>query len=701
MDLKQLLSLGPPKAVDYIIQHGCDLNPILKQKLTKQDTLKFFSLIADVVSLDTRAEDVLKILALVMGESFMTKISNALQTEEFREDETCSLVGNIIRIFQILYMRMPSASMSLFGVLALLEEHVLKTLKEANLTNEDMLTRLREFRENIEELKKIIINHSVQMQHSKTVRKRVDVRPPPDDFRKIPILPQTSDIFIPGNGKPFLRKNLDKGEFSDLDHYLDVQFRLFREDCISQIRSGIMEYIGQKQMAENRDIRRLQDARLYKRTRVLSSEMTLEGRLHTIQLDPFHASKIKWKTGNRLLYGSLICLSPDDFQTLYFGVVMESDREKLIKEHTFKVQFSFGKEMVSIPTDTPITIVESTAFFEAYRHVLTCLQKIQPGQLPFERYIVQCKTDVQPPAYVYFHDNCFYDFYSNMAKQHIDKEIPIEEIYSIGNLRLNLRLNRLLLEKAREEMTNKYAFDILNGKWPSADQLHLDESQYEAFKAALSQEFVLIQGPPGTGKTYLGLEVAKALLRNRKVWSRHQDMEQTRVPIRRRVKDTRTYPMLIVCYTNHALDQFLEGIMDFMNVSKDNAFGGNFPVVRVGSRCENEKIEPFALKNLRRRTRKYIDYDGLRKRMEDSYFNMMELKFEMQHKPGVVFDLQLLSEASITVPFKTVNQLYAWLGVTEQKMARNNQTLIYNGRQLGRWNRQQRRYRRHLGSGTR
>ena len=44
-------------------------------------------------------------------------------------------------------------------------------------------------------------------------------------------------------------------------------------------------------------------------------------------------------------------------------------------------------------------------------------------------------------------------------------------------------------------------------RWPSMEQLGLDESQYEALKLALTKEVAVIQGPPGTGKTYLGLKV--------------------------------------------------------------------------------------------------------------------------------------------------------------------------------------------------
>ena len=44
-------------------------------------------------------------------------------------------------------------------------------------------------------------------------------------------------------------------------------------------------------------------------------------------------------------------------------------------------------------------MVESPAFFEAYRHVLEGLQGIKDGELPFAEHIVQCNQDVKPPAY--------------------------------------------------------------------------------------------------------------------------------------------------------------------------------------------------------------------------------------------------------------------------------------------------------------
>ncbi len=93
-------------------------------------------------------------------------------------------------------------------------------------------------------------------------------------------------------------------------------------------------------------------------------------------------------------------------------------------------------------------------------------------------------------------------------------------------------------------------------------------------QAALSQELALIQGPPGTGKTYVGIQIIRLLLANTVAVSptrqRHMRLE---APSAKPVVG----PILCVCYTNHALDQFLEGLMD----------AGIEKIVRAGSRCKS------------------------------------------------------------------------------------------------------------------
>ncbi|PKK66104.1 P-loop containing nucleoside triphosphate hydrolase protein, partial [Rhizophagus irregularis] len=94
----------------------------------------------------------------------------------------------------------------------------------------------------------------------------------------------------------------------------------------------------------------------------------------------------------------------------------------------------------------------------------------------------------------------------------------------------------------------------------------LDKSQAKALISALTREIALIEGPPGTGKTVVGIEIMKVLL-----------AENNRANIG---------PILTICFTNHALDQFLEHLLD-QNITKN--------IVRLGTRTKSERIKDFML----------------------------------------------------------------------------------------------------------
>lgn len=99
--------------------------------------------------------------------------------------------------------------------------------------------------------------------------------------------------------------------------------------------------------------------------------------------------------------------------------------------------------------------------------------------------------------------------------------------------------------------------------WPSPPELKLNESQVDALKHALTRRLSVIQGPPGCGKTFIGLQIIATLLMN---------------------TDSQ---ILIVCYTNHALDQFLCGILRYTD-----------SIVRIGNQSKNENLDRFNLKQL-------------------------------------------------------------------------------------------------------
>ena len=104
-----------------------------------------------------------------------------------------------------------------------------------------------------------------------TRAKDADEVQPPDDFRQISIFPTISDL---NNFKPFLRKNLVNGNYKDLDTYLDVQFRLLREDFVRPLRDGIRTFKEVQALAQGPKKAFSTDIKIYHHARILFPQLT-------------------------------------------------------------------------------------------------------------------------------------------------------------------------------------------------------------------------------------------------------------------------------------------------------------------------------------------------------------------------------------------------------------------------------------------
>ena len=94
----------------------------------------------------------------------------------------------------------------------------------------------------------------------------------------------------------------------------------------------------------------------------------------------------------------------------------------------------------------------------------------------------------------------------------------------------------------------------------------LDSGQVDALLDSLSRSMALVQGPPGTGKSYTGVGLIRVLLDNKA----KGDLG----------------PIICICYTNHALDQLLEHLVD----------SGVKQVIRIGSRSKSERLSNLNLR---------------------------------------------------------------------------------------------------------
>ena len=365
--------------------------------------------------------------------------------------------------------------------------------------------------------------------------KAIDDREPPNNFTEILVLPHTNDLKSGPHFKPFLRPNIVKGGYRSWDHYLDVHFRLLREDFIAPLRDGIQSLY---------DGCRTPEICVYKHVHILAPVCLFVGVGFQISFDVQPLQRVNWEHSQKLIFGSLLCLSNDDFrESIIFATVVKRDAKELEMGRLI-VKFEGDINGFDLDPFNEFTMVESTAYFEAYRHVLVGLQKVSKNQdtMPFKSYLVECNTrKIFPPLYVR----------SNMSAH-----------FNLSGV-LGDRYNHLQMS-----ITDESA-------WPQSHQTNLDASQLEAIKMTLNQEVSLIQGPPGTGKTYIGLKLMQIFLQNRRIWD-----------------PQKTSPILVVCYTNHALDQFLEGIYDLYAEQSPQA---QPDIVRIGGRCKSVKLAECVL----------------------------------------------------------------------------------------------------------
>lgn len=67
---------------------------------------------------------------------------------------------------------------------------------------------------------------------------------PPDDYRDISIIPSIAEL--KSVEQTYLRTNKTSGAYMDANHYLDVQFRLLREDFVRPLKIGIQDFMKNK-----------------------------------------------------------------------------------------------------------------------------------------------------------------------------------------------------------------------------------------------------------------------------------------------------------------------------------------------------------------------------------------------------------------------------------------------------------------------
>ncbi|WZH47640.1 P-loop containing nucleoside triphosphate hydrolase protein [Fusarium acuminatum] len=364
------------------------------------------------------------------------------------------------------------------------------------------------------------------------------------DFRQISIYPSPDELL--STDPPYLQRLADVFD-TPLDtrsqSYRDWLFRLLREDMLSELREDLQVATGQKK--SNRRPVALGQLRLVGINR--------DNDLDTRTMPPY------------TLYAT--CNEGVNFpRKLPKGgkKAFITDSKNFIKHDSFGALcldgsvIAFGSLVRDVDNllKTPPVVGFRFTDDSGLKHALTVLQSPYKDQVRF--LIVDTATFAYEPI--------------------------LKRLKTIGELSLEPQL--INPEQPSQDgprstkldpflMQMKSAFQAgLRVKMPTSLKLdkdiYLQDAQLNSFIHGLSRDLALIQGPPGTGKSFLGALILLTILR------------------------LTTSRVLVLSYTNHALDQFLEDLMD-IGVSADQ-------MVRLGSKC-TEATKPTLLR----------EYDGQKK----------------------------------------------------------------------------------------
>lgn len=259
------------------------------------------------------------------------------------------------------------------------------------------------------------------------------------------IVPKFDDI-LSNEASQFLRRNITNGAYNDVYHYLDVQFRLLREDFLKPLRDGVQklrEIIREARFdteacsssnKQKKDQQKDQQDSLLLTNKVKTNicqieslsvyfDCLLEGPLVTnvgmayhVRLNADKTKSINWNVAKKLMYGSLVCMSNDYFEkSCLVGSICNRDAD-LLKQGIVTVKFNFDSDNYESDENGPkqqlaaaalsgrFIMLETSAFFESYKHVLQALVSFRrdgEANFPFRENLVYCQNrTIRMPNYL-------------------------------------------------------------------------------------------------------------------------------------------------------------------------------------------------------------------------------------------------------------------------------------------------------------
>ncbi|KAI6780503.1 NFX1-type zinc finger-containing protein 1 [Emericellopsis cladophorae] len=370
------------------------------------------------------------------------------------------------------------------------------------------------------------------------------------DFRKVRIYPTRDELLSHSSPYYLTADEVQQADTASRAHvHLDNQFRLLREDMLAELRQ---------------DLQSVKKSNGSRRRSLVLGGLVAHG-IHATDTGAarFHKCSLAVECSSGL--ESLMKKSKDERKKFL------TEEHAFLKDQSFGalchngeiLAFAFVHRNVDMLAQSPPVIVLRFTDSHALK---TALVSLQPA-LGLSSNITFVLVDTPVFAYEPVLDR-LQQISEIPLRQHLfDDPASISHVTPVSD-DLERRVTQM------REMAERIADDQVVS-WPrkkAADKIEVDQAQLNSILNGLSQAVALIQGPPGTGKSFIGAEIARLL---------HGLSEQR---------------ILVLSYTNHALNQYTEDLLDAGIPEKQ--------IVRLGSRRKcTERTLPLLLSNMGARTK--------------------------------------------------------------------------------------------------
>ncbi|TVY80877.1 NFX1-type zinc finger-containing protein [Lachnellula suecica] len=386
-----------------------------------------------------------------------------------------------------------------------------------------------------------------------------------EDFRQIQIYPTTDEFLCKED--PYYLRSKEVEELPESERtmsHLDNQFRLLREDMLGELRNGLQIALGQK---KGRNINMSLGDLVIAGLNMEGSEPCLAlhcwlGLERITRLDAKDRKKFLMDSKNFLKHQSFGALLGNN--DIYGFAHVNRNVDLLLKDPPvilleFPDDASFKRAVVALKTSQHLRFTLVTTPVFAYQPILESLKKIL--ELPLDQNLLSPATnneDFEPLPSL------------KAAADIILARVDIEGSVAIRDAGQQIVLDESQVRSVINALTKPVT--VIRGPPGKHTVFSLGECEKFVKSGTVIGRLIILIVASGTGKSFLGSFVVKTILKKTKL------------------------KVLVISFKNHALDDFLEELLD-LGIEPD-------VMVRLGSKAKTtQRTEQLLLNNRQYRRR--------------------------------------------------------------------------------------------------